>query len=578
MKKQTKNTPKTQIVDSEKIYAPKSAKVLTLITCIVIAAVIAFNVVFSIIGDKAMLYIDISRIQYDTGTTNLYTLSDYCKDVIENRAVSKIYGFNEQSGEDQKVKIIFCADRDVVESNEMTRYVSYTARAIAKSFPEYFEVSYINIVKNPSAVQKYKTTSAATINNSDVIVEFGSEYLVQGINSFYLTDTDTDEIWAYNGEKRLAAMILSVTAAETPICCLTYNHGELLFEGGDEVKVKEEYSTFIKLIEGAGYEVQFIDFERDEIPEDCRMLITFAPTEDFKAFGNLGENGVSEIEKLDKYLDESNAFFYICDADTPVLSSLDEYLEEWGIVVKRSEDLAGNTHNFRVEDIINATTVDNGKTFVGNYAVGGTGASLTQDMRGRNYPPNVIFGNSAIIEPNAETYVKLYSKVEEGSSEPSYQYFSYFRNGISREMFSVFTSYDTASAYAGSEVEIATASNLFQLMTVTHELRYVQEDNYTTIDQPTYVISLASTEFLTNNVLDSTAYGNTDVVLSVLRNTGNEIVPVNVPLKAFYEYNVQSNTAYTQSNPTVWFWCLAVIPPVAALIGCVVVTVRRKYK
>ena len=578
MKKQKKNAPEVQGVDSERIYAKKSAKILTLITCIVIAAIIEFNVIFSIIGDKAMLYIDISRIQYDTGTTNLYTLSDYCKDVIETRAVSKIYGFREQSGDDGKVKIIFCADRDVVESNELTRYVSYTARAIEKSFPEYFEVSYINIVKNPSAVQKYKTTSAATINNSDVIVAFGSEYLVQGIKSFYLTDTDTDELWAYNGEKRLSAMILSVTAAETPICCLTYNHGELLFEEGDEIAVKEEYSTFIKLIEGAGYKVQFIDFEKEEIPEDCRMLITFAPTEDFKAFGNLGENGISEIEKLDRYLDASNSFFYICDADTPVLSSLDEYLEEWGIVVKRSQDLAGNTHNFKVEDIVNSTTANNGNTFVGNYAVGGTGASLTEDMRSRNYPPSVIFGNSAIIEPNSETYVKLYSKVEEGSSDPSYQYFSYFRNGVSREMFSVFTTYDTASAYAGEDVEIATEANLFQLMTVTHELRYVQEDNYTTIDQPTYVISLASTEFLTNEVLDSTAYGNTDVILSVLRNTGNEIVPVNVPLKAFYEYGVQSNTAYTQSNPTLWFWCLTIIPPVAALICCTVVTVRRKYK
>ena len=180
-----------------------------------------------------------------------------------------------------------------------------------------------------------------------------------------------------------------------------------------------------------------------------------------------------------------------------------------------------------------------------------------------------------IIEP---VNIQNKHKIKEGSNEPSYQYFSYFRNGISREMFSVFTTYDTASAYAGDETEIATAANLFQLMTVTHELRYVQEDNYTTIDQPTYVISLASTEFLTNDVLDSTAYGNTDVVLSVLRNTGNEIVPVNVPLKAFYEYNVQSNAAYVKSNPTVWFWCLTMIPPVAALIVGVVITVRRKYK
>lgn len=568
--------------DGQSIYAKKSPKIITVITVAVIVAVIAFNVLFSIIGDKAMLFFDISQVKYKDGAATLYTLSDTCNDLIGREAIPMIKLFNEDGqtsgGSAQKLKIIFCADKDIIESDPKTRYVSYTARAIEKNYSEYVEVSYVNITKNPSAVQKYKTTSAATINNADVIVEFGSEYLVQGINSFYLTDTDTSEEWAYNGEKRLAAMILSVTRAEAPICCITYNHGETLFEVSDTLKVRDEYSTFIKLIEGAGYIPQFIDLEKEDIPEDCRMIITFAPTSDFKAYGNLGENGTSEIEKLDKYLDEANAFFYICDADTPVLPNLDEYLEEWGVAVSRAEDLAGNMLNFRTEDPSNATATDGGRTFAGKYFEGGTGASLTQDITNRNYPPKVIFGNCAVIEPPSETYVKLYSNTDETSDEPVYQYYNYFKNGISRKLFSIFTSYDTASAYAGDEVEVATPSKLFQLMTVTHELRYVQEDNYTTIDRPSYVISLSSTDFLKNEVLDSTAYGNTDVILSVLRNTGNEIIPVNIPLKAFYEYDMADIKAYSQSNPTVWFWCLALIPTLAAFAAGVVITVRRKYK
>ncbi len=568
--------------DGQSIYAKKSVRIITVITVAVIIAVIAFNLLFSIIGDKAMLFFDISQVKYKTGATTLYTLSDTCNDLIGREAIPMIKLFNEDGqisdGSAQKLKIIFCADKDIIEGDPKTRYVSYTARAIEKNYPKYVEVSYVNIEKNPSAVQKYKTTSAATISNSDVIVEFGSEYLVQGINSFYLTDTDTSEEWAYNGEKRLAAMILSVTRAEAPICCITYNHGETLFEEGETLKVKDEYSTFIKLIEGAGYIPQFIDLEKEEIPADCRMIITFAPTSDFRAYGNLGENGVSEIEKLDKYLDEANAFFYICDADTPVLPNLDEYLEEWGVAISRTEDMAGNVLNFRAEDPSNGMATDGGKTFAGKYFEDGTGASITQDIRKRNYPPKVIFGNCAVIEPPSETYVKLYSTVEENSDKPAYQYYSYFKNGISRDLFSIFTSYDTASAYAGDEVEIATQSKLFQLMTITHELRYVQEDNYTTIDRPSYVISLASTDFLKNEVLDSTAYGNTDVILSALRNTGNEIIPVNIPLKAFYEYEMADNRAYSQSNPTVWFWCLAIIPALAAFTAGVVITVRRKYK
>ena len=561
----------------------KTGTRIAAVTTLTVVLILLFNILFSIIGDKAMLYIDISEVKYSSSTTALYTLSDDCRELIGKEAVPMIEQFNNEAESEKdapgKLKIIFCADRDVIESNEKTRYVSYTARAIEKNYPDAIEVEYINITKNPSAVQKYKTTSAASIYPSDVIVEFGSEYLVHSINSFYLTDTDTDdgEAWAYNGEKHLAAMILSVSRVESPLCLITYNHGELLFEEGDEIKVREEYSTFIALVEGAGYEVRFADLEKEDIPEECRMIITFAPTEDFKAFGNLGENGVSEIEKLDKYLDESNSFFYICDADTPALPNLDEYLEEWGIAIRRNRDLADNVTNFKVEDPTNATS-SNIWTFEGKYFENGTGAVITQDMRDRNYPPKVIFGNSAFIEPPSESYVKLFTTADETTGEISYPYYYYFKNGVSREMFNIFTTHETASARAGDEVEIATSGNLFSLMTLTHEVRYVQEDNYTSIDRPTYVLALSSTDFVKNEVLNSTAYGNTDVILSALRNLGSETIPANVPLKAFYEYGMEDTNAYVKSNPTVWFWCLALIPTAAVTLTGIVITVRRKYK
>lgn len=559
----------------------KSSKKITVVTTLVIAAVIIFNLLFSAIGDAAMLFVDISQVKYNTGVTPLYTLSDTCKDIIEREAVPMIQQFNK--GEDtQKLKIVFCADKDIIESDSMTRYVSYTARAIAKEHPDLIEVEYININKNPSAVQKYKTTSAATINNSDVIVEFGTEYLVQGIKAFYLSETNETEPWAYNGEKKLTAMILSVTRAEAPICCITYNHGEELFKNPGKSEVKDKYTAFIKLIEGAGYIPQFINLEKDAIPEDCRMIITFAPTEDFKGYGNMGESGISEIEKLDKYLDAANAFFYICNADSPKLPILDEYLAEWGVTVAREKDMAGNYLNYVISDSKNGTAQDTGKTFAASYATAGAGASLTADMRARVYPPKVIFGNSARIEPTPNTYVKVFVPADETTGTEAYEYYSYFRNGISRDMFPIFTTYDSATSVAGEEVEIATGSNLFKLMTVTHELRYVQEDNYTTVDRPSYVLALSSTDFVTNDVLESAAYGNTDAILSLLRNSGNEIIPVNIPLKAFYDYNVAEdaagNAAYNSSNPAVWFWCLTLIPPTVAFAVGAIILIRRKYK
>ena len=575
-----KNTVEAENSSADAVRGAKNAKIFTLINVLVIIAVIALNIVVSVWGDSNLVYIDLTKTKYKSAKSDMYTLSDMCRDLVGEDAIPMIEKVNaerEARGEEPiKLNIIFCADKDIIENDAMMRYISYSARGLSKAFSRFIDVKYINMAENPSAIQKYKTTSAATINNSDVIVEFGSEYLIQGANAFYITETGEGSPWAYNGEKKLASMILAVTRAEAPICCITYNHGETLFDADGAVRA--EYSTFITLIHGAGYDVDFIDLEKDEIPANCRMMITFDPQEDFKAFGNLGENNVSEIEKLDRYLDEANAFFYVCDKDTPVLKNLEEYLEEWGVTVSRAESAEEVFENYALEDRVNSTDSGTGSIIVGNYATEGLGASLTEDMRERSYPPRVIFGNSTAITP-ASNYLKRYVAADEAAGTAAYSYYSYYKNGNGRSMLDVFTTYDTASAKIGGEIyEIATEYNLFKLMTVTQELRQVQEDNYSAVNRASYVIALASTDFLFNEVLDSTAYGNTDVVLSTLRNTGNEVVPTNVDLKALYIYEMSDSMAYKDNNPLVWLRCLIVIPALIIFVTGLVVTVRRKYR
>lgn len=560
--------------ESDAIYIRKSPKKLTVITAIVLLAVVVFNILFSVIGDRQMFYIDLSQTLYKSGKTNMYTLSDDCKDMIADRVIPMIDQTNKERaarGEDPiKLNIVFCSDRDVLEDNELTRYVSYTARSIAKNFPDHVSVQYIDIATNPSSVQKYKVNSAATLYNSDVIVEFGSEYLVQGVNSFYYTESTADKPWAYNGEQRLTAMIMSVTRVESPICCITSNHGESLFDGNGNVK--EEYSTFISLIKSAGYTVQILDLENEEIPEDCRMIITFDPTEDYKAFGELDEGEISEIEKLDKYLDQSKSFFFICNPNTPKLPNLEEYLEEWGVSVNRDD----NSQNYVIEDQINCTNGGVGSVVVGNYATAGLGATLTEDMRKSVYPAKVIFGNSTAIAP-ADNYVRRYAAATETTDE--YVYYSYYKNGIVRTMLDVFTTYSTASALTNGEVyEIATDSNLFKLMTISQESKQVQETNLTSVTKSSYVLALASTDFLTNEVLDSKSYGNTDVLLSALRNTGNETVATNLSLKGLYVYEIKDEVALKDCNTSAWLYCLVLIPPILIFSLGVVITIRRKYR
>ena len=560
----------------------KSGKKVTLVTALVVLIVIIFNVAFTIVADAALWYVDMSAVRYTSGESTMYTLSESCKSLISAEVIPMIQAVNadrESRGEEPiKVNIIFCSDKDYIEADEHLRYVSMTARSLQKEFSEYISVQYVNIKQNPSSVQRFKTTSASTIYENDVIVEFGSEYLIQNIRAFYYQDDGKTYAWAYNGEQKLSAMILSLTRAESPICAITTNHGETLFT--PDGKVKDEYSTFIKLIGGAGYDIVYIDLENDEIPENCRMMITFDPQTDFKAYGSLGESGVSEIEKLDRYIDGSNAFFYICSRETPQHKNLEEYLSEWGIAVARAENSSGKLENYIVRDAQNCTDTGRGDIVVGRYGEEGVSDGITYDLQRQSYPPMVLFGNSTAIKPSA-SYVKNYVPADPENGVEAYAYYSYFHNGVSRIITNVFSTYDTASAYVGGEVyEIAADENLFGLMTITKEARIEQETNYTSIDRSSYVLSLASTEFLTNDALDSAAYGNTDVVLSALRKTGGEAVPANISLKAFYVYDISTaeNNPLFVSEATTWLVWLTVTPVVLMLLIGGAVVIRRRTR
>ena len=568
-------------IPENEITPVKTPKRITVITAAVVVLVILLNVAVSLIGDARLWYIDLTNVRYKSGESTMYTLSDSCLTLIGKDAIPMIEKTNaerQSRGEEPiKLNIIFCADKDYIENDSMMRYLNMTARSLEKEYSNAIEVKYINIDKDPSAVQRFKTTSAAKIYNSDVIVEFGSEYLVQKISSFYYTDDGKSSPWAYIGEQRLSAMILSLTRAESPVCAITTNHGESLFDKNGEIR--EEYSEFIKLIGGAGYDVVFIDLENDEIPENCRMMITFDPATDFKAYGALGESGTSEIEKLDRYLEESNAFFYVCDRNTPRLKNLEEYLLEWGITIERSTNAANIEENFMVRDTVNCTDIGRGDLVTGKYGNVGLAKGITSDLQKLAFPPMVVFPNATSFAPS-DSYMKTFIAEDKENGVEAGSYYSYYKNGVTRSFVDVFASYDTASAYIGGELyEIATEYDPFRYMTVSRESRTIQETSYTSIDKSSYVFGVSSTEFFKNDLLASAAYGNCDVLLSALRQSGTEEMPANIKLKAFYVYEmeVEDQTKFAEQSNT-WMLCLALVPAGIALIAGTVVVVRRKTR
>ena len=564
---------------AEKKYKRKSRRIRRIITASVLLLVMALNIAFTVLADKNLWFTDTSDTRYIKDEFTLYTVTPELERLMKSEVIPEINKVNSNraaNGEENiKLKIIFCADPDMVQGDTYLRYANYTARQLEKLFPEHIEVDYINVNKNPSAVQKYKINSASTIYSSSVIVEFGSEFAQIAYKAFFTASSDDEAPWAYNGEKRFASTIMSLTRAEAPIMCITTNHGEEIYLS--DGSVNPEYTEFIKVIEGAGYIPMPLNLEKDEIPENCRMILTFNPQSDFLAFGNLSGGGISEIEKLDKFIDKSYNFMYVCNRETPYLENLEEYLEEWGIKVAREENLADELVNIAVRDESMNLDGGVGDNMLAEYETTGKGSTIMQDLISMSYPPKAVFGDSTFIDAS-DNYVKSYINADELTGIEAAEYYQYFKNGVSRNRFDVFKTFETATAYLDNDVyEVATNQHRFSLMTITHESREIQEDNYNMVDDASYVFAVASTEFFGNDALKSDAYGNTDILLSALRQTSREVVPVNLSFKAYYVYDIDQNVLMTK-NVVSWVYMLALIPAAVVFVVGVVVTVRRKHR
>ena len=560
-------------------YASTSAA----LTALIIAAIIVFNIIFSALGSKFLWYVDLTP-------ELVFTLTDECFDLIENgddtfenssspiemvdkfREENKAY--NAENGlkkgdagyrdEELMIRIIFCDEIDAIEAEYFRKLVYNTALELEVEFPEYIEVVNYNVVRNPSAVSLYKKTANDYIPPSSVIVTCGSEYRIFDIRSFYTFEsTSSDTPWAYNAEKKFAAGILAVTRAESPIACVVNNHGESL-----------PSTAFVSSLEDAGYEVEYLNLAKEEIPTNCRLLVVCNPQSDFMVAD--GISPVDEIEKLDKFLDATNSLMVFMSPESPVLSNLEEYLEEWGIIFDRyTDNVTGITYPKLISDSSNAAVGDvSGYTIFSEYVTEGMGATITDNMRDVQVPPPVVFKNAMPI-----TVSPLYELTRNENGEDatkSYNYASYYVDGVRRSIFDVFTTSSEAVAYAnGSIVSRATENEPLKLMTVSVEERETQESNYSTVNESSYVIACASTEFLSHTLLDASSYGNNDVLLSACRAIGQEPVPVGLDPKPFADSTIDTITSKAATTYTV---VLTIIPAVIALVVGIVIITRRKNR
>jgi hypothetical protein len=144
-------------------------------------------------------------------------------------------------------------------------------------------------------------------------------------------------------------------------------------------------------------------------------------------------------------------------------------------------------------------------------------------------------------------------------------------------MVDLVTSTTGAEAYAnGSLVSTAAGSTTYgyHLLTVTTELDQIQESNYSVVNNASYVVASASLDFLSDEVLNSTSYGNNDLMMALLRAIGGEVTPVGLQFIPFADTTIDNITTSQYTQYTI---ILTAVPAILALGIGVYVNVRRKY-
>ena len=335
------------------------------------------------------------------------------------------------------------------------------------------------------------------------------------------------------------------------------------------------------ILDMAGYEPVIIDdLINQDIPENCRLLVSYNPTADFMAADSISD--ISEIEKIDKFLEEkSHSLMVFMSPSSAVLPNLEDYLALWGISFGRYTDAAGNITPCTIKDTRNALTGD-GLTIVGEYETLGFGAKFTEDMRSVKNPRRVVFKNAMPILLSEE-YEVSYEKNEDSGEYYSLGYKS-LGNGYNRRVAHIFTASSTAGLMAdGKQVARTDPTNPYGLLTVSMQYRATQEDSFVQYykgnesaafsTQSSYVMACGSIEAFTNAILNSGTYGNSEVMLYAMNEMGKEPIPVSLPFAVFSQTEIESLTVNRANAFTV---SLAIIPAAIVFGVGTFVIIRRK--
>ncbi len=267
--------------------ATKGGSYSLALTAIVLAILIAVNVLVSVLPSSAT--------KYDITSTNLYSITSSTKVVVNALEKDVNIYWIVQSGEE-----------DEIIENLLSKYESLSSHiTVTKKNPDVY----------PTFTAQYTDDDVA---NNSLIVECGDKSRYIAYSDIYLTDVDYTTysyVYSFDGEGAITSAIDYVVSDELPKLYMLEGHGEA-----------DLPTEFENQIEKENMELEsFSLLNTDEIPEDADAVLIYAP-----------ETDISEEEAgmLEDYLLTGGKLLVIAGpTEDGTLTNLYSVLESYGIVV-----------------------------------------------------------------------------------------------------------------------------------------------------------------------------------------------------------------------------------------------------
>lgn len=380
------------------------------------------------------------------------------------------------------------------------------------------KVSFVDIEKDPTFATK--NSISETLSAGEVVVKSQKRNRVLTQNDLFTSQQDSttgETVYYSQVDSALASAVNQVNSDTLPVAAFETGHSALLDTTG-----------FKTLLSNNNFETKDFNSLTAEVPENAQLLVIPAPSSDYTD---------AELKKLDAFLSNtkvagSRSLVVTFDPSQKDMPKLANFLKEWGLAVKNTEFIAETSSTHAVQ--------------YANYILSQIGTKLA--LGGKSDYGYVVMPQTCPVDILFESQGDVTT-------------------------YSLATSYETSYLASGSTTDASKAKKAsYNTAALAQKSISVSGKSY-----KANVIVLGSSAMLSSNVLNATAYGDSQYAIDLMRyGTGSSNNDTGVTINPV-QTNVTDITINSAVATGLGLGVFTILIPLCVLIAGIFVYLRRRH-